>query len=420
MDMNDIRLVHLADIHLGYTGPINFVFGAGEHAEGRYVREVDIENAIRRITRDIVDQQPPVDVVVVAGDLFHKPNPYPRAIVYAARMVHTLILHDIEVVIIDGNHETSNWLHTGSPTSFLRELGAHVINESAYEIIRDDNWCSQRLKEKEKLAIHALPYRAVYDRAFTGVTPLAGYVNVLLTHGRVHGMDELNSLHHASAGLPKDLLRRGWHYVALGDWHIHGYHPLHDAPAYYAGSLEALNFGEAAFYPPRQDDPYSIHGALDIRLALNKDATVHTLANTNHRPVLRLESIDAVDLDPETLMETLRKRFGSNLPLEAVVFLEVKNCPSKTWDQLDHAEIEQLRKLVRRCEIRWDIQQPSSAQSSEALSEASLDDQWQHYLDQMIEDETERAWYSQQGLILIDSARKELLAARASTGDEGE
>jgi len=420
MDMNDIRLVHLADIHLGYTGPINFVFGAGEHAEGRYVREVDIENAVRRITRDIVDQQPPVDVVVVAGDLFHKPNPYPRAIVYAARMAHTLIRHDIEVVIIDGNHETSNWLHTGSPTSFLRELGAHVVNESAYEIIRDDDWSTQRLRTKERLAVHALPFRAAHDQAFTGVAPLSGYVNVFLTHGRVHGMDELNSLRQASAGIPKDVLRRGWHYVALGDWHIHSHQPLLDAPAYYAGSLEALNFGEAAAYPPHQGDPYAIHGALDVRLSLNNEAAVHTLANTNPRSVLRLETIDAENVDPESLMETLRKRFGSKLPSEAIACLEVKNCPSKTWDQLDHAEIEQLRKLVRRCEIRWDIQQPSAEQSRELLSEASLDDQWQHYLDKIIQDETERGWYSQRGLLLIDAARKELLAARAFTGDEGE
>ncbi len=418
--MNDIRLVHLADIHLGYTGPINFVFGAGEHAEGRYVREVDIENAVRRITKDIVGQQPPVDVVVVAGDLFHKPNPYPRAIVYAARMAHTLIRHGIEVVIIDGNHETSNWLHTGSPTSFLRELGAHVVNDSAYEIIRDEDWSLQGLKTKEKLAVHALPYRAVHDQTFIGVAPLSGYVNVLLTHGRVHGMDELNSLRHASASIPKDVLRRGWHYVALGDWHIHSYQPLLDAPAYYAGSLEALNFGEAAAHPPRQGDPNAIRGALDVCLSLNEAATVHTLANMNPRPVLRLETIDATSVDSESLIDVLRKRFESELPPEAAVCLEVKNCPSKTWDQLDHAEIEQLRRLVRRCEIRWDIQQPSAEQSHEALSEASLDDQWQHYLNRTIQDETERTWFNQQGLLLIDAARKELLAARAFTGDEGE
>ena len=319
--MNDIRLVHLADIHLGYTGPINFVFGAGEHAEGRYVREVDIENAVRRITRDIVGQQPPVDVVVVAGDLFHKPNPYPHAIVYAARMAHTLIRHGIEVVIIDGNHETSNWLHTGSPTSFLRELGAHVVNDSAYEIIRDEDWSLQGLKTKEKLAVHALPYRAVHDQTFIGVAPLSGYVNVLLTHGRVHGMDELNSLRHASASIPKDVLRRGWHYVALGDWHIHSYQPLLDAPAYYAGSLEALNFGEAAAHPPRQGDPNAIRGALDVCLSLNEAATVHTLANMNPRPVLRLETIDATSVDSESLIDVLRKRFESELPPEAVVCL---------------------------------------------------------------------------------------------------
>jgi DNA repair exonuclease SbcCD nuclease subunit len=250
MDMSDLRLIHLADIHLGYTGPINFVISPGEltaEYEGHYVREIDIEQSVKRITRAIVSQDPGIDIVVIAGDLFHRVIPYPRAVSCAARMVRTFLRHTIEVVIIDGNHETANSLHPGSPTTFLQELGAHVINEAAYKLICDDDWYSPRLKAKDKLALHVLSYRAVQAQKFTGVHPLKDHINVLLTHGRVQGMDELNSLHQPAAGIPRDVLRRGWHYVALGDWHIHRYQPLPDVPAYYAGSLEALNFGEAAY-----------------------------------------------------------------------------------------------------------------------------------------------------------------------------
>src|SRR6266852_2119045 len=201
--MSDIRLMHLADIHLGFTGPTNFVFDAIEHkkAAGRYVREIDIEEALERMRKAIINKQPPVDIVVIAGDLFHRPAPYPRAISRAARFVRMLIKHDIAVVIIDGNHETASVLHTGSPTTFLKELGAQVVNGATYKVIQG-GWSYLSPEKQDRLAqlaIHALPYGAIRDpQQFTGVLPLSGYTNVLLAHGRVSGMDNLNSLHRAA------------------------------------------------------------------------------------------------------------------------------------------------------------------------------------------------------------------------------
>lgn len=419
--MSDIRLVHLADIHLGYTGSISLVFKEGEKAAGRYVREVDIEEAVKRMVRDLVRQQPHVDVVVIAGDLFNKSTPYPRSIRCATWMVRTLIQHDIEVVIIDGNHETSNSPHPGSPTTFLQELGAYVINGAQYEVIRDGMWHTSRLREQERFAIHALPCRVVRENAFTGISPLPGYINVLVAHGRVQDMHDFNSPRFKEPSIPQDLLRRGWHYIALGDWHTHRYQPLQGVPAYYAGSLEALNFGEATRHPPAKDDPHQVHGAIDVRLSLGNTAVVSTLPNTQRRPVLRLRAIDAADLDADALMSKLRQRLDSQMPAEALVLLEVKDCTVKTWEQLDHEEIDQLRKQVRRCDIRWTLKQPPEVgQSAEGISQVSLDDQWQHFLEQRVEDNRERAWYIQRGMKQIENARQQLAEALFQAGEERE
>src|SRR6266496_1969389 len=152
--------------------------------------------------------------------------------------------------------------------------------------------------------------------------------------------------------LYRDILHRGWDYVALGDWHIHRYQPLKDVPAFYAGSLEALTFGEAVAYPPRGNDNYTIHGAIDVHLSLDKPAKVHTFANREARPVLRLEAIDATKADADTLMDMLRTRLHAELPSHAIALLEIKNVLPQVWQQLDHAEIAERRKFVRRCEIR--------------------------------------------------------------------
>ncbi len=404
--MDEIRIIHLADIHLGYTGPANLIFGEEEPSAGRYVREVDIEQSVKRITKQIIEAQPAVDVVLIAGDLFHRSAPLPRAVRAAARMVNHLTRNGIEVVIIDGNHETSSWRHTGSPTSYLIEFGAHVINGAEWRIIQDADW---RLKTHLRgcVAIHALPCRAVDAEAIVGLSPVPGHINVLLAHGRVVGMDDLNSLGHAAPRrIPPDVLRRGWDYIALGEWHMHGRKPLSDAPAYYSGSIEALNFGEASTYPTQQGDENRTRGALDIRLSGEGHVVVHSLENAGRRPVLRLDPIDASELEGEALLAEIRQRLDARLPTEAIVKLPIKRVPLTVWDSLDHNEIDRLRQLVRRCEIEPEIIQPDLSDSEEVASEASLLDQWQEFVAQQLADETERTWYRQQGEERIKSARE--------------
>ena len=417
-----IRLIHFADIHLGFTGPTNLVLTKAENAgaAGRYVREVDIEESVKRMTRDLGHAQPAVDMVVIAGDLFHRSVPYLHAISFAAKMIRLLRNYDIPVVIIDGNHETASILLMGSPTAFLRELHAHVINGSSYKVLRDCWSCrsSERQARLSKLAVHALPYRALRGSPdFTGIHPIPGYINVLLAHGRVSGMNQLNSLHHTAYTIPSDVLLRGWDYVAMGDWHIHRYQPLKNVPAFYAGSLEALNFGEAVTYPLRSNDAYALHGALDVRLHLGKLADVRSLVNVDTRPVLRLEPIEAIHADAKTIMDILHVRLRTGLPAHAIVLLEVNNILPQVWGQLDHASIAKLRKLVRRCDIRWNFQRTTPSQSSEAMSGAALDSQWEHFLEQREKNSAERAWYKDEGMKRVEEAHRILQVTYAQEGE---
>jgi hypothetical protein len=232
-------------------------------------------------------------------------------------------------------------------------------------------------------------------------------------------MDEVNSLGRTVAGIPHHVLRQSWQYVALGDWHIHRYQPLHDVPAYYAGSLEPLNFGEAVAYPFRQNDPYALHGALDVRLSHDHATVIETLPNPYPRPLLRLVPIDAAEADVETLMALIRSRFDRELPAEAIVLLEIVDCPLTTWERLPHAEIEQLRTTVRHCEIRLSLKPLGAGENQEVCPQTSLEDQWHHFLDQQVSDEAERSWYQQHGIQQIETARRTLAATHAFSGEEG-
>lgn len=169
-------------------------------------------------------------------------------------------------------------------------------------------------------------------------------------------------------------------------------------------------------FPLSSNDANSARGALDVRLRLGESAEVQTFANKNARPLLRLEAIDAMNLDENGLMKALYARLHSGLPKEAIVVLEVNNILPQVWEQLDHAGIAELRKLGRRCEIRPSFQRAASSQSSEAMSEAALDRQWEHFLEQREQNTDELSWYNTEGMKRIEEARQMLQAAYVQEG----
>lgn len=415
-EVGEIRLVHVADVHLGFQTSLTIDAG---NAAGRPLREVDIEKALVRLTKNILAADPPVDLVVVAGDLFHSNTPRPFAVAAAARFVHQMTSERedgsaIDVVIVDGNHDSPNRRETGSPTTFLAHLDAHVINGGEYRTLRDE-WRNPRLHGR--LIAHCLPYSAMTNEDFAGVRPHPGAINILVAHGRVRDMAEVNSLHRSAAWIPKDVVRRGWEYVALGDWHQHRHRPLSDAHAYYPGSLEALTFGEAAHYPTQQHDPYAVHGALDVRLrAPRVEPRILTFANSGARPVIRLQSIDAERLDADGLMTQLRGRLEGDLPKAALAHLEITKCDQDAWNQLDHEELGKLRARVCQCQIRPDFVHHEVEQSAEAFQLATVADQWRAYVDEKEPDERLREVLYAKGLERFEAAR---LAVRGQLSEAG-
>lgn len=378
-----IRLVHLADLHLGFSGPQTLVYRPDEPHAGRFVRDVDIEQATRAMVKAIINLDAAVDIVVIAGDLFHRANPLPRAIAIAARFVRELVQREIEVVVIDGNHDVSaERLHRGSSVEYLKQLGAYVINGNSYDIA-GTNATPWKINPalNEHLLVHGLPYQATLQRGFTGVQPRSGRINVLVAHGRVGGAPdspETNTMGLRTAEIPAEVLRRGWEYVALGDWHIHAHQPLSDAPAYYAGSLEALTFGEAARFPIPRDDPRARGGGLYVELRPSEAAKPVTLPNPCRRPVLTLQPIDAAGMDSDALLAAVRDRLDNHLPVEALARLDVHQCSSVSWNGLNPTELGRLRSLVRRCDIRPQWATPDSPGSVPPT--VTLEDQWDAFV----------------------------------------
>ena len=215
-----MRLVHLADLHLGFRQFQRLT------PTGINQREADVAGAFRRAIDQAIDVRP--DVVLIAGDVFHNVRPTNPAILHAFTQFTRLTreLPDATVVLVAGNHDTPRSAETGCILRLFSPLGIHVVDADA-----------RRLSFPElELSILAVP-DAPGGRPALTPDPAARY-NVLLMHGEVEGMPRAGGMpaERAAVEVSREELGAGaWNYVALGHYHVY----QRIAPnAFYAGSID--------------------------------------------------------------------------------------------------------------------------------------------------------------------------------------
>ncbi|HEX2189289.1 MAG TPA: DNA repair exonuclease [Longimicrobiaceae bacterium] len=223
-----MKIVHLADLHLG--------FRAYHRAtpRGINVREADVADAFRRAVARTVELRP--DLVLIAGDVFHTVRPSNSAIAEAFRQLSVLCegLREVPVVLIAGNHDSPRSSDTGNILSLFREIpGVTVVAEEARAV---------ELPEVEA-SVLCLPHNALAAEAAAPAAmepdPRARH-NLLMLHGTVGGSVAEQKLRYVTeygGALVEDtdIGPERWDYVALGHYHI----ATELAPnMWYAGGIE--------------------------------------------------------------------------------------------------------------------------------------------------------------------------------------
>jgi len=210
-----VILAHLSDLHLGFRA-------YGRVERGMDLRERDVAAALERAVRELVRLRPAV--VVVAGDVFDRPDPAASAVVALARGLESLraALPDTPVLMVAGPRDTPR--REGDPGA-LAVLDAFANVEAATTLMRSI------LIERLDLHVALVPHRAVlrHPVALPEPDPRRRW-NVLVMHGLpgASGGD--------GGGVPVDV--REWDYVALG-----GEHRRRELAerVRYAGSLERVD-----------------------------------------------------------------------------------------------------------------------------------------------------------------------------------
>lgn len=302
-----MRLVHLADLHLGFRQFQRLA------RNGINVREADVARAFRDAMEQVIAIAP--DLVVIAGDVFDTPKPPNNAIVLAHRMLHELRSRcpATEVVLVAGNHDAPRIAELGSILAIFEPLGVHLAAGAAKRI---------RIPRLD-LSVLAVPDVAGV-RPLIAPDPEARY-NVLVLHGEVE---------YAAADAPHP-----WDYVALGHYHVH----REVAPrARYAGALDYVSsniWGELA-----EESACGVPGKGFVLADLAAGAaTFHAIPRA--RGFVDLAPIDATGLLAPDVDALIAERVATApVPLAgAVARLVVRNIPRAVSAALDKRALRELR-----------------------------------------------------------------------------
>lgn len=242
-----MKIVHFADAHIGVT-----THGRIDAESGQNDRVLDFLDAFDEIIAYV--QAEPIDLVLFAGDMFHRSNPSPALISEV-----TLRVMDIAKVcpfiIIPGNHDQA--LNRVSALEYLSLIDApnvYVSDDPTYYNINGVfigayPYPTHRTTYRSNAAYSAnlAQISTIYDQCqkwLDTAEATAAKARILLFHGTVEGArwGSYSGTAMSDESHMFDEIAAGWDYVALG--HIHLHQCIGDNMVY-SGSIERVDFGEA-------------------------------------------------------------------------------------------------------------------------------------------------------------------------------
>lgn len=262
--MRKIRFIHLSDIHIGLL-----THGKLNPSTGYNTRLEDILKCLDHVLEAASRES--VDLILIAGDVFHRENPLPaEEIEFARRIGKVAGSNGARVVIVLGNHDYSSSGLGASAVEIFPALDIEgvtiarkpgvvsVDTKSGIVQVACLPWAgrSALLARDEYKSLSSPEIQTEIERKL--ITIIHGlaektdkkYPAVLLGHVSARGAKlsgtETDTLTTSDPSVPVSALADpAFDYVALG--HIHRFQDLNEAdtpPVVYSGSIERIDFTE--------------------------------------------------------------------------------------------------------------------------------------------------------------------------------
>jgi DNA repair exonuclease SbcCD nuclease subunit len=327
-----MKLVHTADLHLGYRAYHR------TDARGINIREADVARAFRELLERTAKIAP--DLLLIAGDVFHTVRPSNIAIADAFRQLSRFCAESdgTRVIIVAGNHDSPKAAETGSILRLFDEIaGVHVVHQEGRRLEFPDL----------DAAVLCLPHTELISGGLAIEPKEDCGVNVLLAHAEVDDERLKLLMDFGAAKLERNAIDpKSWNYVGLGHYHLR----TQLAPnMYYAGAIErtSLNiWAEADDARVAKEDTWKKaawgKGFIEFDVG-SKKAKFHKLDAP--RPVLDLEPVLYYDQSAAELDSAIESTLAA-VPggiAEKIVRLRIFNIPRDLYRELDHKKIRGYR-----------------------------------------------------------------------------
>ncbi|MFL5732717.1 MAG: exonuclease SbcCD subunit D [Chloroflexia bacterium] len=345
--MPALRILHLADIHLGVEN-----YGRIDPATGLSTRLLDFIKSLNAAIDWALEND--IHLVVIAGDIFKNRDPTPTVQREFARLIRRLSEAGMPTFIVVGNHDVPNtWKRANSveiysvlavpQVTIAHQPGLHVIDTRVGKVqVVALPWLSRSFvlssSDNRNLSPDELNRKTLelieefIDRQVEELDPTLP--SILVAHASVQGAvfsSERDIMLGQDVVIPKSIIANPrFDYVAMG--HIHKFQVLSYGrpPIVYPGSLERIDFGEEkdkkGFVLVEIGEPGE-DGAREV---------THTFQEVAARPFLTIK----VNADRESPTEEVLRRIEERAEdaREAVVRLVIETSAEHERD-LRHDEI---------------------------------------------------------------------------------
>lgn len=338
-----MRLVHLADLHLGFRQYQRLTPG------GINQREADVARTFELAIDRVIELGP--ELVVVAGDVFHTVRPSNPAILHAfnqfARLTHAL--PKTRVVMIAGNHDMPRSAETGCILQLFSRLGIDVVDREPRRIT---------IPEYD-LSVFAVPDLLGMRPRFD-IDP-AWKHNVLLLHAEIEGVLPMNGAtpERVAMTIPvKELGASQWSYVALGHYHVCR---QIEPNAYYSGATDYTTTNTWGELNEQRvggiDGKGFIEWHFESQTALFRPLPPSRLFVD--LPPISADGLSVTELDAQIQQHV--ESFPSGID-DRVVRLKLHDTPRHLARELDHRAIREYKR--RALNFFLDVRPPESVRRS--------------------------------------------------------
>jgi DNA repair protein SbcD/Mre11 len=303
-----MKIIHMADSHLGFSSYSRL----DEHGNNRI--EEMVYSGFEQAIEKIIELNP--DAVVHAGDVFHHVRPQIRPLVVFQRGLLRLMKEDIPVIIISGNHDAPKSFSSTSPFRLFEDLrGVHIAQRYKYEKIEvGDHY------------FHCIPFCLEPQDYLTESEKIErSGRDVLVMHGLVESLANRKMRSVREHELSDSFLKSDFDYIALG--HFHGQVRL-SRNAWYSGSIEYFNFGEA----------------MDMKGMLLADTETGGTESVPVKPKYMIDhpAIDCSQMGSEEMTKCLQELCHVDEIRDKMVRITLKNVSRAAYRSIDQGRLSRL------------------------------------------------------------------------------